>query len=143
MSEDHIRFFELEPEDSIDEMHVASCRRCQQDRRLFRLLRFQIASAPRIDPPPFFSARVTSQLKDRAPGLFLFSRFARRLSPFFALLLLATGFLLFRASRETTVEPIRSNLLFDEQKPDSYYLEYVVNSLQQPAEEDFDFEKSK
>lgn len=99
MNETHIAWEEWEPGDPVDEAHLAHCEQCRRDHELARFLHFQANSAPTIDVPPFFAARVANlATAEPAPPIWRFlERAARQLIPVFALFLLATSFLIYRS----------------------------------------------
>lgn len=106
MNEKHIVWEDWEPGDPVDEQHLAACEQCRRDHELALFLRFQARSAPTIEPPPFFAARVAKLAMADANAAFwrFLERAARQLIPVFALLLLATSFLIYRSWR--TPEPM-------------------------------------
>lgn len=85
-------------------------------------------TAPEIEVPPFFSARVAALVKsERTPVLFYFERAARQLVPVLLALVLTTG-LAFYTLFQGPAEEFRTEALYRE-SGDEVYMEYVVNSL--------------
>lgn len=100
MSDKHISFEDWEIGQPLDEAHLESCARCRRQREAARFLRFQAETAPRIDAPPFFAARVARLAVDQlgAPMWNFVERWSRRLIPVFAAFLMATAFLLYQSA---------------------------------------------
>lgn len=82
MPENHIAFEQLEPGDSADPGHLSECEECRRRWEGLRFLRYQAGSLPRIDPPPFFAARVARLAESAAvPVWYWLNRVARILTP--------------------------------------------------------------
>ncbi len=144
MSSQHIDFSELEPEDSIDQTHLASCERCRLNYESYRAFRGLVRGIPELEPPPFFAARVAglATREGTAQGtgsfLFLMQRSAQRLLPVFATLVLTVGFLAFRGSSQIDTVPIEdselSRILFEEPEAEVVTLEFMLGSLAEEME---------
>lgn len=135
MSE-HICFDELEFDTPVDQSHLETCDECRRKWRLYSFLRTQTKTAPQIDAPPVFAAKV-SQLAQTTTFPFLspFQRAARHLVPVFVCLILLTSFLLFNLTHQPSLDP-QTDVLFYQPPEQDISLEYVVNSLrEQPLEE--------
>ena len=137
MTEDHIGFSELEFDDTESFPHADHCEACSQRLSIFRFLGFQMKNAPGMDPPPYFSKRV-SQIAHSTKISFLFSfqQAAKQLIPAFMVLLLATSCLLyFVADNESATEQY-SELFFDQSFEEDLSIDSVVHFLTELPEED-------
>jgi hypothetical protein len=129
MSDHHILFENLEPDEPIDMVHLEACSKCRAEYRMRAFVSMASKAAPDIEVPPFFSARVTALIKsDRLPVLFYFERAARQLVPLLLALVLTTGLALYTFTQGPAVD-LRTEALFGEPGGDEVYMEYVVNSL--------------
>ncbi len=137
MPEEHIPFAELDFDDEPDQSHLNSCEDCRKEWAVFRFLGFQVKSAPQIDPPPFFSQRLAHLAQTTEVSFaFFFQRVAQQLIPVFLVLVLATGFLLYKP---TPVEPAMeyyAAVFFQEPVPEDLSVEDVVDSLRELPEEE-------
>ncbi len=106
MNDKHFSWEDWEAGAPIDERHLEACPECRRTVEGLRFLKFQTDSAPRLEAPPFFAARVsrlaTSQVG--SPFWIFLETAARRLIPVFAALLLATTFLLYRSVGSTATD---------------------------------------
>ena len=144
MSE-HIVFSEIEREDAVDRRHLTHCSRCAREWTIYRLLRFQIRSTPRLEIPVTFASRMIGLIQTvEMPWALLLTLTARRLTPIFSALLLCLTFLLFTPTEADPEINEVSNLLLEETlqpAPDQISLEYVVDSLRENSEEEY-FDRS-
>jgi len=137
MAEEHIPFAELDFDETPDQSHLKSCEECRRGWAVFRFLGFQVQSAPRIDPPPFFSQRLAHLVQTPEVSFaFLFQRVAQQLIPVFLALVLATGFLLYRPTEVEPAMEYYSAVFFEEPVPEDFSVEDVVDSLIEPPEEE-------
>ena len=138
MSE-HIRFPEIEHEDSVDQNHLTQCERCSREWKIYRLVRLQTRSIPKFEVPASFAphvARLTRTLD--VPWSLLLTLFARRLAPAFSALVLCLALLLFTTTETEPEGNGYANLLFEETlqpAPEEISLDYVVNSLREDSKE--------
>lgn len=139
MKTTHIAWESWEPGDPLDEEHLAQCEQCQTDYALARFLHFQAVSAPTIEAPPFFAARVANlaTAEIAAPIWRFVERAARQLIPVFALLLLATSFLIYRSWQPLTVTYDTAGILLEPTETESSVsVDDVVAFLKEDAGED-------
>jgi hypothetical protein len=128
MSNHHISFENLEPDEPIDKAHLEKCSSCRAEYRLRAFVTKASKEAPEMEVPPFFSARVASLIRnEKAPVLIYFERAARQFVPVLIALLLTTGLALYTFLQTPGIE-FRTEAFFAE-SGDDVYMEYVVNSL--------------
>lgn len=137
MTEEHVRFSELDFENTENPAHADGCKECGKRLSIFRFLGFQVKNAPGMDPPPFFSKRVSQIVRSTKISFALsFQQAAKQLIPAFMVLLLATSCLLyFVADTESATEQY-SELFFDQPFEEDLSIDYVVDSLAELPEED-------
>lgn len=135
MSDRHIEFSKLEEDEAFDISHLAACSACQRKEKIFRFLRFQAERTPEFEPPLFFASRMARRVQTENPRfVVLLEQMARRLVVLFATLIVITSVLLYKVDWETKLD-LQSEVLFESPPEVPLSLEYVVNSLTQPAEE--------
>ncbi len=90
MKDHHIDFSGWEPDEALDEEHLALCAACREDHEAALLIRRQAAEVLRIDAPPFFAPRVARLALDQEqrPLSALIQMAARRMMPIFMALML-------------------------------------------------------
>ncbi|MGH9340233.1 MAG: hypothetical protein ACRD1R_11775 [Acidobacteriota bacterium] len=138
MSTKHIEISDLEATDPIDQAHLDECEECRRGWAALRLLRFLSRSVLRVDPPPFFAARVAHLAQERPiPFFFSLQTASRHLAPFFLGLLIITTFLLFSQNGSEDPGATYSDVLFEQpaQAPQEISLEYVLDSLIEVSED--------
>lgn len=129
MTDEHISFPDLEPGDQVDETHLKGCPECRRKWGLVRFLRAQIRSIPRLEPSPFFAARMAALIRDSGSPFVLHLQWAARcLSPVFLILILATTFLLYQITLDGSSFDPPMGVLFEEPQ-EEVSLDFVVNSL--------------
>jgi hypothetical protein len=127
----HIKFWELEPGEQPDSRHLETCEQCRRQAEVHGFLRMQLDALPRVEPPPFFAARVASLANERRPSfVFYFERIAAQLAPLLTVLILATSFLVYSVTYDSAPN---ARLVLEE----SAFPEVSVeNLIAPPAEED-------
>ncbi|MCH8819538.1 MAG: hypothetical protein IIB03_04365 [Acidobacteria bacterium] len=137
MTEEHVRFSELDFENTENLAHTDGCEECGKRLSIFRFLGFQVKNVPGMDPSPFFSKRVSQMVWSTKVSFSLsFQQVAKQLIPAFMVLLLATSCLLyFVADTESATEQY-SELFFDQPFEEDLSIDDVVGSLAELAEED-------
>jgi len=136
MAKEHIPFEELDFEDTPDQPHLNECEGCRKRWAIFSFLGFQVKSAPRMDPPPFFSQRVARLVE--APMVSfasLFQRVAQQLIPVFVAVVLVSSFLLYRLTEAEPAMEYYAAIFFEEPVPEDFSAEDVVDSLGELPEE--------
>ncbi len=85
----HIDFDEWEPGHPLDRAHLDQCPDCRRQWRLAQFLNHMATASPKIEPPPFFAARV-AQLAVGSTSTYwgLLEAAARRLIPVLAMIVL-------------------------------------------------------
>ena len=137
MTEKHIEFSELDFEKTENLPHADHCEECSRRLSIFRFLGFQVNHPPEMEIPPFFSKRV-SQLAQSTEFSFVFSfqQAARQLIPVFMALLLGTSLLLYFVTDGESVAEQYSELFFDQPLQEDLSMDYVVDFLGEPPEEE-------
>ncbi len=139
MSE-HIRFPEIEHEDSVDQNHLTQCERCSREWEIYRLVRLQTRSIPKFEVPASFAPHVVRLTRTLdVPWSLLLTLFARRLAPVFSALVLCLALLLFTTTEAEPKGNGYANLLFEETlqpTPEEISLDYVVNALREDSKEE-------
>ena len=137
MEDKHISVTDWEPGDPIDEEHLAACSLCRRQLEMVCFLRFQAENAPRIEPPPFFAARVARLVQSSATPFWGFVEgAARRLIPIFAALIMGATVLLYNYSATTTGPNDYASVLMDVEEDGELTLDDVIVSLTEPLEEE-------
>ena len=136
MTKEHIPFEELEFEDIPDPSHLKDCEECRKGWEVFSFLGFQVKSAPRVDPPPFFSQRV-ARLAETPVISFaaLVQRVAQQLIPVFVAIVLVSSFLLYSFTEAEPAMEDYASVFFAEPVPEDFSVEDVVDSLGELPEE--------
>jgi hypothetical protein len=102
---DHIQFWDLEPGQQPDARHLETCEQCRRQSEVFKFLRAQLDTLPRVEAPPFFAARMANLIGDRRPSfVFYFERMAAQLAPLLTLLILVTSFLVYSVSYDSAAQ---------------------------------------
>ena len=137
MTEEHLRFSELDFENTENPVHADDCEECGKRLSIFRFLGFQVKNAPGMDPPPYFSERVSQIARStKISFVFSFQQAAKQFIPAFMVLLLATGCLLyFVADNESATEQY-SELFFDQPFEEDLSIDSVVRFLTELPGED-------
>lgn len=94
-----------------------------------KFLDFLLSSAPRIESPPFFAARVANIVRvERYSFARSLQAVSRRLVPFFMAILVVVCI---AAHQLTSPDPLIESAMFYEEEhlPENISLEYVVESL--------------
>lgn len=118
--------------------------RNEQRSNLDRLIGLLARSAPILDPPPFFAARIGALIQSESRMLFfpLLQRTAQQLVPLFLALIAVTTFLLYQSGRRPADTERGFELLFEQPfQAELVTLEDVLNSLGPIAGEDGNGEK--
>ena len=131
MKRKHIRFEDLERNETLDEEHLESCGRYHREWRAYRLFRFHLEHLPRIEPPAHFARTVARLAEERrvVPFALFLERAARQLAPGLIALMGAVSVLLYLFS-----QPVDVGLTPLESLPEEASLEYTVDSLRASSE---------
>ena len=137
MTEEHLRFSELDFENTENPAHADGCEECGKRLPIFRFLGFQVKNAPGMDPPPYFSERVSQVARStKISFAFSFQQAAKQLIPTFIVLLLATSCLLYFVGDNESATEQYSELFFDQPLEEDLSIDSVVHFLTELPEED-------
>jgi hypothetical protein len=103
LNTNHIRFWELASDEEVDREHLDTCEECQRQAEIHRLLGIHLSRLPRLEPPPFFAARMQNLIgESRSSLVYYFERMAAQLVPLLTILMLATSVFIYTVHDQGT-----------------------------------------